>query len=180
MLGTFAIVAGDAYFAVTRWARWSAEYGPELAIDTQAREQEAETELKQATDEYSRWLALGNAVQWKSAQPNNSDAQTLATELLGTTQTYKPDWNSGNAIHNANSALGTIALRSEDKAAARKYLLASANSSVCRGPFVTVLILPVASGRPLAQARLKTHRLRSGSLETALEWAWNVPKRSWR
>ena len=43
------------------------------------------------------------------------------------TETYKTDWNFGNAIHKSNSALGGIALRSGDKAV-RKYLLASANS----------------------------------------------------
>ena len=128
LLGTLAIAAGATYVGVTHWAKWSAEYGPELTIDTQVRAQEAEAKLKQAPDEYSRWIALGNAALWKSAQANAGDAQVLATELLGMTETYKTDWNYGNAIHKANSALGRIALRNGDKAAARKYLLASANS----------------------------------------------------
>lgn len=128
LLGTIALVAGAIYFGVTHYSRLMAEFGPELSFNTQARAQAAETKLKQAPDAYSRWVALGDAAFWKAAQPNDSDASALATELLGMTETYKTDWNFGNAMHKANSALGRIALRSGDKAAARKYLLASANS----------------------------------------------------
>lgn len=41
---------------------------------------------------------------------------------------HKDDWNYGNAIHKANSALGMLALRNGDKAAARRHLLASAET----------------------------------------------------
>lgn len=127
IVGT-SVLGGVGYFAFTHWQSFYAEFGPELTVDNSTRAGQAESKLKQAPDAYSRWVALGDVALWKSAEANSDAAKEAAMELLGMVERYQSDWNYGNAIHKANSALGRIALRQNNKAEARKYLLASANS----------------------------------------------------
>lgn len=128
LLGGVLIVAGVIWLGVANWVKWSAEYGPEIPVNFQARANGADEALKNAREPYSRWVALGDAALWKAQPPTENEARIAANELLGMLENYKDDWNYGNAIHKANSALGRIALRQGDKAAARNYLLASAKS----------------------------------------------------
>ena len=128
VLGCVVIVAGTIWLGVTHWAKWSAEFGPELTIDFPARAQVADVALKKAQDPYSRWVTLGDVALWKAQPPTEDEAQAAANELLGMVEGYRADWNYGNSIHKANSALGRIALRQGDKLAARNYLIASAKS----------------------------------------------------
>lgn len=121
-------LVGLGYVGVTLWPHYAARFMPDIQVDAAARASEAQTKLSQAGDQYDRWIALGNAALWKSIQADTAGAATLASELLSMAELYKDDWNYGNAIHKANSALGMIALRNGDKAAARRHLLASAET----------------------------------------------------
>lgn len=116
------------YFAVSQFPKLMAEYAPEISVSTQQETQKAEAKLSAASDDYSRWVTLGNALYWQSTQANADGVSAKATALLVLAERYQDDWNYGNALHKANSALGRIALHSGDKVAARKYLLDSARS----------------------------------------------------
>ncbi len=119
---------GLGYVGAKLWPHYAARFMPDIQVDAAVRAREAETKLAEASDQYARWIALGNAALWKSIQADTANAATLATELLVMAERHKDDWNYGNAIHKANSALGMLALRNGDKAAARRHLLASAET----------------------------------------------------
>ena len=55
-------------------------------------------------------------------------ARTLAEQYLELAQRFQQDWNFGNAIHDANCALGLCALASSNVEEAKKHLLAAAQS----------------------------------------------------
>ena len=52
-------------------------------------------------------------------------AKRLAQEYLLAAPRFPCDWNYGNAMHNANSVLGLVALQEGDRALAVRHLLAS-------------------------------------------------------
>ena len=56
------------------------------------------------------------------------EAKALATKYLSLAPSFKCDWNYGNAIHNANTILGLVALRGGDRAGAVRHLLAAGAS----------------------------------------------------
>lgn len=122
------VVLGLGYLGYQYWPYFAAQFGPTIAVDSAARAHAAERKLRVAKDAYARWVALGDAALWKSTQPNTDEAARLAAEMLLLAEHYKTDWNDGNAIHKANSALGRIALRNGDLTLARRYLLASTDS----------------------------------------------------
>ncbi len=134
LIVVIALVTGTAGFiglgfvSAKLWPHYAARFMPDIPVDAAARANEAQTRLGEASDQYARWIALGNAALWKAAQGDSAGAAALATELLVMTERYKDDWNYGNAIHKANSALGIIALRNGDKVSARRHLLASVDS----------------------------------------------------
>jgi tetratricopeptide (TPR) repeat protein len=51
--------------------------------------------------------------------------EQYANELLKSAQTADGEWNAGNAIHKGNIALGRVALRRGDVAAAKQHLVAA-------------------------------------------------------
>ncbi len=53
------------------------------------------------------------------------DAAAHAKSLLEMAETFRRDWNYGNAIHDANLALGHVALAKNDVAGAKEHLLAA-------------------------------------------------------
>jgi hypothetical protein len=85
----------------------------------------AGAELQAAKNEYERWLALGNVGLWNVDAGALNIATDYAQELLALAENYKKDWNYGNAIHKGNLILGRVALRKDDRAKAREYLLAA-------------------------------------------------------
>jgi hypothetical protein len=109
--------------------RYAAESGPIISPADSDRREDSEERLASSKTEYDRWVSLGD-VALRRAGKKDSDGAALANELLAiaSQDRYRKDWNYGNAIHKANSALGRIALRNGDKAAARKFLLASVDS----------------------------------------------------
>ena len=56
-------------------------------------------------------------------------AKTLALEYLDLANSFKTNWNFGNAIHQANIILGRIALRSGKIEVAKTYLLNAGRTS---------------------------------------------------
>jgi hypothetical protein len=120
-----AIVLLRAHFDFGRILGTSRDSYAAMAQDHSpaARLQKAELELSQAKDDYDRWVALGDAGLWNAQVGDWNLAQVYATELLAMAPRYQGDWNYGNAIHDAHSTLGLVALRSHDVAAAKAALL---------------------------------------------------------
>ncbi len=122
------VMVGVGYVGYRYWPYYAAYFKPDKPVDAAFRAQAADSILAAAKDPYSRWVALGDAALWKSTQPDTDVAARLAIEQLALTQKYKTDWNYGNAIHKAHSALGRIALRRGDLESARRHLFASTDS----------------------------------------------------
>ncbi|MES2817668.1 MAG: hypothetical protein V4812_01605 [Pseudomonadota bacterium] len=57
-----------------------------------------------------------------------ADSVRLATEYLALAEDFKDDWNYGNALHDANAALGMVAMRQGKPSVAAEYLLKAGNS----------------------------------------------------
>jgi predicted Zn-dependent protease len=53
-------------------------------------------------------------------------AEAHAKQLLNSAKSFPDDWNYGNAIHDANTVLGRIALKRDDVSKAEQHLLTSA------------------------------------------------------
>jgi tetratricopeptide (TPR) repeat protein len=85
-------------------------------------------DLSAATSEIERFYALNRASKNALQAGNVQEAEALANELASLAPKYASDWNYGNAIQDSNQVLGRIALSKGDVAAARKRLLASADS----------------------------------------------------
>jgi hypothetical protein len=85
-------------------------------------------DLSVATTELERFHALGSAARNGLRDGKVKEAEALARELAQLAPKYQQDWNYGNAIADANQVLGEIALSKGDIGAAKKHLLASADS----------------------------------------------------
>jgi hypothetical protein len=83
----------------------------------------AQRELREATDEYHRWLALTDYALVAVDRVSNEEVRESANETLRLAPKYRNDWNYGNAVHKANLALGRVALREGDLVASRKFLV---------------------------------------------------------
>jgi hypothetical protein len=104
-----------------------AEFRPSAEVNASQMRVEADAVLENAKDEYERWVAIAPAAMWRAVEgEDDAGAAKLASEALQLAAKYRDDWNYGNAIHKANSALGMIALRDGDRDKAIKHLLASA------------------------------------------------------
>lgn len=93
-----------------------------MELNAAQRLSESKSALKAATEEYDRWLALGDIAFWSVDAGELAEATAHAEELLQLAKRYTNDWNYGNAIHKANLALGRVALRNGNKEAAIRYL----------------------------------------------------------
>jgi len=85
-------------------------------------------DLDVAENETERFCALGPAAKKALGKGETEKARKLAEELERLTPKYQKQRSCGNAIQNANQVLGRIALAEGDVAAAKKRLLASADS----------------------------------------------------
>ncbi|MEO6708830.1 MAG: tetratricopeptide repeat protein, partial [Planctomycetota bacterium] len=56
-------------------------------------------------------------------------ARAVATQLLIRAKQDPEDWNTGNAVHDANQVLGRVALREGDVESAKRHLLAAGRTS---------------------------------------------------
>ena len=85
----------------------------------------AEYERAQAADdsEMSRFYRLDDLAKSAFNAGEMKKASEFAFELLKVAHKYSGDWNYGNAIQDANSVLGRIALKAGDTKKADEYLL---------------------------------------------------------
>jgi len=81
---------------------------------------------------YVRWLLLDQIAKTRLHVGLLERTRTLSSELLGSADLYKDDWNYGNAIHQANILLGRVSLREGNANAAKQYLLSAGRS--CGSP----------------------------------------------
>lgn len=82
--------------------------------------------LEAAKTEQERYYLLGEAALALAMEGKMELAASYAHELLAMSGQLKVDWNYGNAVHEANTVLGLVALKRGDTAEARRRLLASA------------------------------------------------------
>jgi hypothetical protein len=83
-------------------------------------------DLTQATNEIERFYALNRAARNALAEGKKEDARTYAEELARLAPAHTNDWNHGNAVHDANTVLGRLALAEGKRDEAKARLLASA------------------------------------------------------
>ena len=98
---------------------------PDPYLTPSDRDEEDLQKLAQAGSDLHRYYALGDAARVQLKRGNLEEAKALADELLLTAASMPPDWNYGNAVHDAHIALGYLALERDDAEAAAKHLLAA-------------------------------------------------------
>jgi hypothetical protein len=86
-------------------------------------------ENKFATDRLKRFYALDDHIKKAYAASDFAGAGKLATEYLELANTYRCNWNYGNAVHDANRYLGLISLKKGDTDAAIVYLREAGKST---------------------------------------------------
>lgn len=84
---------------------------------------------KFVTDRLSRFYALDDLVKSAYRANDLAAAGTWATEYLELANTYKCNWNYGNAVHDANRYLGLISLKNGNADAAAVYLREAGKST---------------------------------------------------
>jgi hypothetical protein len=94
--------------------------GPDRAIDALDAMREA---LRKELDPIRQYYLLTNLAQFAFDASDFELAANAAVQCLSLVSTFGDDWNHGNAIHNANSVLGRIALRQGDLEAAKHHLV---------------------------------------------------------
>jgi hypothetical protein len=129
MLLCLATLGVVYYGAAIAFPHIDARFMPDPPVNHADRAKAVRNKLAAAPDAYSRWVSVGSAAYWTAWTPAQDEAIALANETLALAPQYKQDWNYGNALHGAHSALGLIALRTNDRIAARKHLIASASTS---------------------------------------------------
>jgi hypothetical protein len=78
-----------------------------------------------STPELDRFYSISAEMSAAYKARDFGSADALAREYLKLAKRFPCNWNYGNAIHNANSILGLVALRNVRKAEAVSYLAAS-------------------------------------------------------
>ena len=80
------------------------------------------------TPELMRFYELGGEMGAAYGGANPADAASIAKQFLEAAKIFSCNWNYGNAIHDANSVLGLLALRTGNKNEAISYLKAAGAS----------------------------------------------------
>jgi tetratricopeptide (TPR) repeat protein len=83
---------------------------------------EAIAELESAATEEKEFYALSRAAFAYLVIEKQTEAVKAAERFLKLAESFKENWNYGNAIHNANLVLGICAFDSGDIDAAKEYL----------------------------------------------------------
>lgn len=84
---------------------------------------------KYVSDRLNRFYSLDSTILTAYKAKELSKAAKLANEYLDLANTYKCNWNYGNAIHDGNRYLGLVSLGNGDPTAAVDYLLKSGKST---------------------------------------------------
>ena len=81
-----------------------------------------------STSALDRFYAVSDEMSAAYKKGDGASAESLAREYLRLAKQFPCNWNYGNAIHNANSILGLVALRGGRKAEAVSYLRAAGDT----------------------------------------------------
>jgi hypothetical protein len=84
--------------------------------------------IREAKNEEERFYHLGRAAKELFEQGKIQEATQSAKELLQIAESYKGNWNYGNAIQDGNLVLGRIAVRDGKIDIAKSYLVAASKS----------------------------------------------------
>jgi tetratricopeptide (TPR) repeat protein len=90
-----------------------------------AKDADELADLDLAQSKEDRFYALPDAARAAVRLGKHEVARQLAAELLALAPSYKGNWNYGNAIHHAHTALGLVALSKGEVAEATQHLLAA-------------------------------------------------------
>lgn len=80
--------------------------------------------------EYKEFIILRYLIRTAVSLNDMDKATFYAHKLLLLAEKFKDDWNYGNALHDANTALGWSSLQNGDVKLANRYLLKSCDISV--------------------------------------------------
>lgn len=80
------------------------------------------------TPKLHRFYELDDLLEAAVKEGNTPSTRELAGEYLSLANDFPCNWNYGNAIHDANSALGMLAIIDGDIDSAKRYLLAAGKS----------------------------------------------------
>lgn len=117
------LLAGVGYAFVQYTANVTQEYQSEWVPDFDKQLYRSAEELAVAKTEYKRWVAIGDVGLWNVDGGSLDKAESFALETLRIAETYKDDWNYGNAIHKGHITLGRVALRKGDIEEAKNQLI---------------------------------------------------------
>jgi hypothetical protein len=93
------------------------------SLEWPARYAEAKTRFEGAPTDVERFAFLPTLAKGAFELGALDEAETRARELLALATTHRKNWNYGNAIHDAHSVLGRVALAKGDVSAAKEHLL---------------------------------------------------------
>ena len=156
------VVALAMTFMIKNMGAIMANLPVRIPVNVQEHYQSSMKRLSEATDEYSRWVALPNAALWSVDAERLGDATAFARELEGLLVKYRTDWNYGNAVSKIHTARGRIALKRGDVELAKRELsLAGASPGSPQmdsfGPNLSLARDLLASGAPGAQEAVFAH-----------------------
>lgn len=80
-------------------------------------------ELLSESNPYQQYIILPKLSKTAIEVSEFSKAKNYANQLLRIADGYRNDWNYGNAIHDANIALGMVSLNNNSGEEAKEYLL---------------------------------------------------------
>jgi hypothetical protein len=171
------VIAVAALVFVKNMGAFMANQPAGPSIDGYERYTASMTKLADAKDDYSRWLALGDAALWSVNVGRLDDASAYARELHAGLVKYRTDWNYGNAVSKAHSAHGRVALQRGDLARAiRELALAGASPGSPQmdsfGPNLSLARDLLATNDAIARDAVRAHfddiakfwRLEAGAL----------------
>lgn len=149
-------------FMVKNMGAFMASQPIRIPVDAQEQYQTRMKRLNAATDQYDRWVALGDAALWSVDVGRLDDANAFARELEALLVKYPNDWNYGNAVSKVHITLGRLALKRGDiELAKRELLLAGASPGSPQmdtiGPNLSLARDLLASGAPGAQDAVLAH-----------------------
>lgn len=83
---------------------------------------------EQVEEGLSRFYSVGDEIREALFANDSAAAVRLANEYLSLAAIYRNNWNHGNALHDANVALGVVALREKNMKLAASHLLEAGKS----------------------------------------------------
>lgn len=82
-------------------------------------------DIEKAPSDESRWMAINEATTVAANAGEYDVAESYAKQLLDLSNNFKNNWNYGNAVHDANLAIGAAAFSRGNILKAKSHLLAA-------------------------------------------------------